>query len=160
MSSAGIIISRLDTVNRAAAGMMQHAQLNPKTADGLNAALDDVKGLIKHVAIIDEFQNMKTNPEALRHLFDAYEGKNSELKDKDKASILLLIRKVLPCMSKNFIKDIESKFPAELQSEKTWEKWYERIKGHLVYDQTTGLYDYMRPLSPDGNDEKCYLSPS
>lgn len=159
LSSAGRIIARLDTVNRAAAGMMQRSLLTPETAKGLNTALDDVKGLIERTALIEQFHDTKTDPEALVNLFDAYykeDKKYTDLTQKDKGSILLLIRTMLPCMSEWFINSQE---PSKVQSIQTLETWYKRVKGRLIYDQTTGRYDYMQPLRDD-REESCYLSPS
>ena len=135
--NANAIIGRINTINRTASGLSNIDTLDTARALALGQQLDDLRSSLIAFTELDQFDQRKEDPSALKRLFDTLE--TPTVGDTDKVTLSRRIADLLPPMTNEF-KSSKGVSEDKLKNKDTLVKWYEEIKGRLVFDRSKGTY--------------------
>ena len=129
--NSDMVIHRLNSVNRTAAGLSNFDSLNAAKALALGQQLDELKSNLVVFTETDQFDQRKTDPSAVQRLFDTLES--PAISDTDKVILLRKVADLLPAMTNDF-KSRHSISEDMLKNKDYLLKWYRDIKNRLVFD--------------------------
>lgn len=135
--SHGVILDRINTLKKSAAGLPDEGRLTEARAMALIQDLDDVNSAVILSLHTSEFEKHKGAPGSLEKWIDFLDG--PKLNELDKRSAAHALARVLPPMTDAFRQ--AHHVTEENASEPTLvKKWFSSIKSRLVYDPEAGKY--------------------
>lgn len=131
------IISRIHSLNQTASGIAKLDSLGVSRAIALGQQLDDLKSSLVLFTETDQFDQRKSDPASLQRMFDILES--SDITDRDKATLSRKLADLLPPMTDHF-KSTHGITEDKLKDKDNVRRWYEKIKGRLVYNPESRGY--------------------